>query len=158
MAHKGKVGGAYTEVASASALEANPSGPNIVVRSEHTRWMLALHELEGWQSGKYTGKPDPRPLAELLLRSGKPVPEDVAKRLGVLLDPPWGNKGPRLISSVSKRYSIQAGFQTIQAMMSAQQEIERQLQISGKLESAIEEVAKRLVARVTRTEGTVSSA
>jgi hypothetical protein len=28
--------------------------------------------------------------------------------------------------------------------MSAQQEIERQLQISGKLESAIEEVAKRL--------------
>jgi hypothetical protein len=42
----------------------------------------------GWaEDGKYTGKPDPKPLAKLL-RSGKPVPEAVAVQLGVWLDPP----------------------------------------------------------------------
>jgi hypothetical protein len=135
MAEKGKIGSADSEEPSANALEANPSEPNIVVWSD-PEWQPALDALEG-------RKPDPRPLAKLLC-SGKPVPEVVAARLGVLLDPPWGNKGPRLILSVSKRYSGQADLQTIKAMMSAKREIEKELQSSGKLEAAIEEVAKRL--------------
>jgi hypothetical protein len=139
MAEKGKI----SEEPSANASEANPSEPNIVVWSD-PEWGPALDALEGWQpDGKYAGKPDPRPLAKLL-RSGKPVPEVVATRLGVLLDPPWGNKGPRLFPSVSKRYTGQADLQTIKAMMSAKREIEKELQSSGKLEAAIEEVVKRL--------------
>lgn len=126
-----------------NALDANTSQLNIEVCSD-PEWEPALDALEGWRSnGKYAGKSDPRPLAKLL-RSGKPVPEAVAIQLGVLLDPPWGNKGPKLIPSDSKRYSGRAVLQTIKVMMSAKQEIEKELQRSGKLEAAIVEVADRL--------------
>jgi hypothetical protein len=134
MARKGKIGSADSEEPSANALEANPSEPNIVVWSD-PEWEPALHALEA-------EKPDPRPLAKLLC-SGKPVPEAVATRLGELLDPPWGNKGPRLIPSVSKRYSGQANLQPIKTMMSVKHEIEKELQRFGKLEAAIEKVGKR---------------
>jgi hypothetical protein len=135
MAKKSKTGSADSEEPSANALEANPSEPNIVVWSD-PEWEPALHALEA-------EKPDLRPLAKLL-RSGRPVPEAVATQLGVLLDPPWGNKGPRLILSVSKRYSGHADLQTIKAMMSAKREIEKELLSRGKLESAIEEVSTKL--------------
>ena len=55
-------------------------------------WGPALDELEGWSGRTYTGQSDPKSLAKLLC-SGKPVPEQVAWRFGVLLDPPWGKKG-----------------------------------------------------------------
>jgi hypothetical protein len=54
-------------------------------------WSDALIALRGSR-----GPADVKPMAMLLKRGG-PVPEEVAKELGILLDPPWGNKGPRLI-------------------------------------------------------------
>ena len=64
-------------------------------------------------------------------------------QLGVWLDPPWGNNGPRLTPSIPKRYSGYADLQTIKAMIAAKREIEKALpRANGKLEAAIEEVAE----------------
>jgi len=129
--------------ATSSPPEASSSGPNVEVWTD-LEWEPALHALQGWaEDGKYTGKPDPKPLAKLL-RSGKPVPEAVAVQLGVWLDPPWGNNGPRLTPSIPTRYSGYAYLQTIKAMIAAKREIEKALpRANGKLEAAIEEVAER---------------
>jgi hypothetical protein len=68
-----------------------PHEPEVEVWDD-LEWGPALHALEGWtEDGAYTGDSDPKPLAKLLC-SGKPVPEQVAWRLGVLLDPPWGKR------------------------------------------------------------------
>jgi hypothetical protein len=87
----------------------------------------------------FTGKPDPRPLAQLL-RSRKPVPEAVALYLGVLLNPEWGKKGPKLIMSIPTRYSGYRDLQTLHEMVDAKREIEKALERNGKLESAIADV------------------
>jgi hypothetical protein len=107
-------------------------------------WEPALHALEGWQrDGKFNGNSDPKPLAKLL-RSGKPVPEAVAVALGVLLDPPWGKKGPNLTASIPRRYSPFANLQTVKKMIDARREIEEALQRSGgKLDAAIAEVQEK---------------
>ncbi len=120
-----------------SSPEANSSEPNVEVWTDD-EWEPALRALEAWKpGGEFTGKPDPTPLAKLL-RTGKPVPEAVAVRLGVLLDPEWGNKGPKLTMSIPTRYSGYGDLQTIKAMIVAKRELEIALQQSGKLESAIE--------------------
>ena len=81
----------------------NAGAPEVEVWDD-PEWAPALSALQGWQKGpRYTGKSDPAPLATLL-RSGKPVPEAVAKELGSWLDPPWGKKGPRLVVILPKRY------------------------------------------------------
>jgi len=122
--------------------DANLSESDIEVWND-VEWQPALYALEGWQpDGSYTGKPDPRPLAKLL-RSGKPVPEAVAVRLGVFLDPPWGKKGPKLTLSISQRYSGYADLQQTKAMMATKREIEEVLPHFGKLEAAITEIAQR---------------
>jgi hypothetical protein len=101
--------------ATSSLPEASSSEPNVEVWTD-LEWEPAFHALQGWaEDGKYTGKPDPKPLAKLL-RSGKPVPEAVAVQLGVWLDPPWGHNGPRLTPSIPRRYSGYADLQTIKAM------------------------------------------
>ena len=63
---------------------------------EDAEWEPALRALEGYGTDlEVLGKADLKVLAKLL-RSGKPVPEAVAKQLGWWLDPPWRNKGPSL--------------------------------------------------------------
>ena len=137
-------GGPTDKATQAASLppEASSSEPKVEVWTD-AEWEPALHALEGWATdGKYTGKPDPKPLAKLL-RSGKPVPEAVAVRLGVLLDPEWGNRGPKLTMSIPTRYSGYANLQTLKAMIAAKGEIEKALpQFNRKLEAAIEEVGK----------------
>jgi hypothetical protein len=126
---------------STSPAEANLDEPEVWGDPE---WEPALHALEGWQQdGEYTGKPDTKPLAKLL-RSGKPVPEPVAVRLGVLLDPPWGEKGPKLTPLIPKRHSGYADLQTIKAMMAAKRHFEEELTHAGKLEAAIAAVKQKI--------------
>jgi len=62
-------------------------------------WADALGALNG-----FGATPDVKPLAALLKR-GPPVPEEVTAALGQLLDPPWGNKGPRLVLNDPSRWS-----------------------------------------------------
>ena len=103
-------------------------------------WEPALDALEGWsQDRRYTGKSDPKPLAELL-RSGKPVPEPVVWRLGVLLDPPWETKGNVLTLRINKRYTGQSELKTIKEMYDLKEKIEKAFKSAGKLEAAIETV------------------
>ena len=129
--------------ATSSPPEASSSGPNVEVWTD-LEWEPALHALQGWaKDDKYTGKPDPKPLAKLL-RSGKPVPGPVAVLLGVWLDPPWGKKGPRLTASIPKRYSGYADLQTLKAMIGAQQEILEAVKRHSKLDAAIKEVGQRI--------------
>jgi hypothetical protein len=118
--------------------------PNEIEVWSDPEWEPALHALEGWQGrGRNTGKPDPKPLAKLL-RSGKPIPEPVAVSLGVLLDPPWGRRGPHLTMSIAKRYSGHADLLTVNATIALNRDIEDALQRSGgKLEAAIQEVADK---------------
>ena len=80
-----------------------PGEPDVKIWDDPV-WKPALDAIEGYQNGIDTGKADLKPLAKLL-RSGKPVPQVVAVELGVLLDPPWRKKGPRLVLLESKRYS-----------------------------------------------------
>jgi hypothetical protein len=96
-------------------------------------WRPALDALERWPS-------DPKPLAKLL-RSGKPVPEPVAWRLGILLDPPWGKKGDRLTVLSNKRYNAKTTLKQIKEMF----DLKKRLEIAkksngGKLDAAIAEV------------------
>ena len=66
-------------------------GKEIDVKYRDDEWSDALLALGGSR-----GPPDMKPIATLLKR-GKPVPGDIARELGTLLDPPWGDKGPRLV-------------------------------------------------------------
>jgi hypothetical protein len=113
----------------------NAGAPEVEVWDD-PEWAPALSGLQGWQKGpRYTGKSDPAPLAKLL-RSGKPVPEAVAKELGSWLDPPWGKKGPRLVAILPKRYY--PGTDSIKSLIAAKGKIEEALKTSGKLEAAVE--------------------
>ena len=125
-----------------SSSEVNSSEPGVEIWND-PEWRPALDALEGWQpGGEFTGKPDPRPLAQLL-RSGKPVPEAVAVRLGTFLNPEWGKKGPKLTMSIPTRYSGYGDLQTIKAMIAAQREIKEALERNEKLEFAIADVQKK---------------
>ena len=106
---------------------------------EDPDWGPALDALHGWQPGlQYTGKSDPAPLARLL-RSGKPVPEAVAEQLGLWLDPPWGNKGPRLAVTLPKKYY--PGTSSIKSEISVRKKVEKALlQAKGKVEAAVQQV------------------
>jgi hypothetical protein len=116
--------------------------PNVEVWDD-PEWRPALDALEGWpQGGGYTGKSDPKPLAKLLC-SGKPVPDQVAWRLGVLLDPPWGKKGKVLTLSSNKRYTGQTELEHIKEMIDLKKQIEVAKGSNGKLEAAIEEVKRK---------------
>ena len=116
--------------------------PNVEVWDD-PEWRPALDALEGWpQGGGYTGKSDPKPLAKLLC-SGKPVPDQVAWRLGVLLDPPWGKKGKVLTLSSNKRYTGQTELKHIKEMIDLKKQIEVAKGSNGKLEAAIEEVKRK---------------
>jgi len=105
-------------------------------------WKPALDAIEGYQDGIGTGKADLKPLAKLL-RSGKPVPEVVAIELGVLLDPPWGKKGPRLVFLESKRYSAARHSAYVKEMVELQRLVEAELMQTLKLEAAIAAVAQK---------------
>jgi hypothetical protein len=125
-----------------SSSEANSSELDVGVWND-PEWRPALDALEGWQpDGKFIGKPDPRPLAKLL-RSGKPVPEAVAVRLGIFLDPEWGKKGPSLTMSIPKRYSGHGDLRRLKEMIAAKQEIKKARERTGKLEAAIAEVKEK---------------
>ena len=128
-----------------SSSEANSSEPGVEIWDD-PEWRPALDALEGWADGKFTGKSDPRPLAKLLC-SGKSVPEEVAARLGVFLDPEWGKKGPRLAMLIPTRYSSQGDLRKLTEMIAAKREIEKALECCGKLESAIADVKKRQAVR-----------
>ena len=65
-------------------------GKEIDVKYRDDEWSDALLALGGSR-----GPVDVKPMATLLKR-GEPVPGDVAKELGILLDPPWGDEGPKL--------------------------------------------------------------
>lgn len=137
VAERNRRGATKTTQPTSPSPEASSSGSNVEVWTDD-EWEPALRALESWKpGGEFTGKPDPTPLAKLL-RSGKPVPEAVAVGLGVLLDPEWGNKGPKLTMSIPTRYSGYGDWQTIKAMIVARRELEIALQQSGKLEFAIE--------------------
>jgi hypothetical protein len=116
------------------------SEPDIEVWDD-PEWVPALNALEGCpKDGGYTGKSDARPLAALLC-SGKPVPEQVAWRLGVLLDPPWGRKGSVLTLLINKRYTGQQELRFIKEMIDLKRKIQLAYGTAGKLESALVEVA-----------------
>ena len=116
------------------------SEPDIEVWND-PEWRPALDAFEGWpEPGRYTGRSDPKPLAELL-SSGKPVPEAVASRLGVLLDPPWSKNGSVLALKLSKRYSGQRELSFLREMINLKKKIEVALKSRGKLEAAIADVA-----------------
>ena len=101
-------------------------------------WEPALSALEGWKEGpEYIGRSDPKPLAKLLC-SGKPVPEEVAKQIGLWLDPPWGNKGPRLTANLPKKYY--PGTNSIKALIATKRKIEEALKLNGKVEAAVQQV------------------
>ena len=105
---------------------------------EDPEWEPALGALQGWKQGpQYTGRSDPKPLAKLL-RSGKPVPEAVAKELGLWLDPPWGNKGPRLTAILPKRQY--PGTNSIKSLIAIKRKIEEALKANGKVEAAVQKV------------------
>ena len=106
-------------------------------------WRPALEALEGWsQSGGYTGKSDPKPLAKLLC-SGKPIPRPVSWRLGILLDPPWGKKGNVLTLLFNKRYSGQTELKRMKELINLKNKIEVAKKSSGKLEAAIAQVQRQ---------------
>ena len=106
-------------------------------------WRPALDALEGWQSGIYTGKSDPKPLAKLL-RSQKPVPVEVLWRLGILLDPPYGKKGKVLTLLCNKRYTGQTELKHIKEMFDLKKKIEvAKKSNGGKLEAGIAEVRRK---------------
>jgi hypothetical protein len=123
-------------------LKHKQSQPDVVVWDD-PEWNPALDALEGSpKGGGYTGRSDPKPLAELLC-SGKPVPEQVAWRLGVLLNPPWGTKGPVLTLSIHKRYTGQRELDFIKEMIDLKKKIEEARKGAPKLESAIMDVARK---------------
>jgi hypothetical protein len=70
-------------------------------------WSAALSGLNGISRPR-----DLKPLADLMKR-GSSVPGDVAQEIGMLLDPPWGDKGPRLRLDVPKRWDTGAAIQEI---------------------------------------------
>ena len=121
-----------------SKTKSNVSGIEIWADPE---WRPALEALEGYsQSGIYTGKSDPKPLAKLLC-SGKPIPPEVSWRLGILLDPPWGKKGKVLALLSNKRYTGQTELKHIEEMIDLKKKIEvAKKSNGGKLEAAIAEV------------------
>ena len=102
-------------------------------------WGPALNALEGWRGRIYTGESDPKALAKLLC-SGKPVPEEVAWRLGVLLDPPWGKKGNVLVLAINKRYTGQRELNFLREMIDLKKKIEVALKRTKNLKSAIADV------------------
>lgn len=125
-----------------SSSELNPSEPDVEVWND-PEWRPALDALEGWRpDGEFTGKPDPTPLAKLL-RSGKPVPEAVAVRLGIFLDPPWGKKGPKLTMSPTTRYSGYGDLKKLKELVDAKREIKKALPSYGNLEAAIAYVKQK---------------
>jgi hypothetical protein len=108
---------------------------------EDLEWEPALSALAGYGTdSEYLGTPDPRPLARLLC-SGKPVPEAVAKQLGWWLDPPWGNKGPRLLVHLPNRYYPAA--KGLKERLQTKRMVEEALERGCKLESAVAEVQQK---------------
>jgi hypothetical protein len=110
------------------------NSPNIEVWDD-PQWRPALDALERCPS-------DPKPLAKLL-RSGKLVPDPVSRRLGVLLDPPWGKKGNVLTLVSNKRYNGQTELKHFKEMIDLKKKIEVAKKPSVKLEAAIAEVRRQ---------------
>ena len=108
---------ARTRKADRADVRGIPREPEVEVWDDPD-WGPALGALEGCSGRTYTGESDPKPLAKLLC-SGKPVPEQVAWRLGVLLDPPF-----------------------LREMIDLKKKIEMALKPNIKLEAAIAEVMK----------------
>ena len=108
------------------------------------QWRPALDALEGHAGKAYTGESDPAPLAALL-KSGQPVPDAVAQRLGVLLDPPWRSDGPKLSLKLpsEKRCGARAAVREARKMIPLCSEIEGERSKTGKLEAAIKAVGDR---------------
>jgi hypothetical protein len=97
---------------------------------DHPEWAPALDALEGWKEGRgHTGQSDTAPIAKLL-RSGKPVPEAVARHLGLWLDPPWGRKGPRLVAVLPKRYY--PGTKAVKDLISTKRKVEEAFEIASR--------------------------
>jgi hypothetical protein len=108
---------------------------------EDAEWEPALSALEGYGTdSEFLGKSDPRPLAKLLL-SGKPVPEAVAKQLGLWLNPPWGNKGPRLVAHFPNRHYPAA--KGLKERINTKRKVEEAQEEAGKLESAVAQVQQQ---------------
>jgi hypothetical protein len=108
---------------------------------EDAEWEPALRALEGnGTNSEFLGKPDPKALAKLL-RSGKPVPEAVAKQLGWWLDPPWRNKGPSLTVHLPKRYYPAA--KGLKERIIVKRKVEEALEKTGKVEAAVADVQRQ---------------
>jgi hypothetical protein len=126
-----------TQRSSLAEESACKAAPEVEV-SDDPEWAPALDALQGWKKGpKYTGKSNPAPIA-ILLRSGKPVPEAVAKELGLWLDPPWGKRGPRIVAVLPKRHY--PGTDGIKSLIATKRKVEEALKTKGKLEAAVQEV------------------
>jgi hypothetical protein len=97
------------------------------------QWEPALSALE---------RGDPKQLSRLLC-SGGPVPDQVAWRLGILLHPPYGRKGPKLTFSVNKRYSGEGELKFIRKMLDLKKKIKTARRGTKKLESAIADVMRQ---------------
>ena len=66
------------------------------------------------------------------------MPEAVAKQIGLWLDPPWGNKGPRLTAILPKKYYPRTN--SIKALIATKRKIEEALKLNGKVEAAVQKV------------------
>jgi len=110
------------------------------------RWTPALDALEGYSTADdgsvtFTGKSDPAPLAELLL-GDDPLPAQVRQRLAVLLNPPWGTKGPRATVTIPIRWNHHEHGQRVLEMYNLRKQLETAIsRNNGKLEAAIAEVS-----------------
>ncbi len=101
-------------------------------RWHHPQWSPALKALSNGNT-KSIGK---------LLRAGSPVPEDVAKTLGIMLAPTPAYKGTRLQAQVPKKWTTKQRAQVLGERRLVRKELEAALKVAnGKLESAIADVS-----------------
>jgi len=102
---------------------------DVVYRDDE--WSEALSGLYGISRPR-----DTKPLAVLLL-SGRDVPGDVGREIGKLLDPPWGQKGPRLCLVVPKRWDTGAAIREIVKKRKLRDQMRREYAKTGSKKQVI---------------------
>jgi hypothetical protein len=103
----------------------------VLEKWHHPQWSPALKALA-------KGKTE---LLGELLRGGGPVPEEVAKTLGTMLDPTPEYRGTRLEARVPKRWTTRKLAGVMRDKREARKEIEVALELAGgKLEAALASV------------------
>lgn len=123
-------------------------------RALQSLWLEAVQRLKGFETNgllgwKFTGKCDALPLSRMLV-TGAPVPKQIARALGVMLNPDSHTRGPRLqlVAPPSKR-TFAAYMDILIRKREARGEYQQLIKEGGNHKNVVHDLTKKFGVKTT---------